>query len=96
MACHALTENRIGPRHCGVFGRRAGAAAGFDYSPAMRRPKIAWNEKTLDAFLLDPLKYLPGTAMVYAGVTDARDRADVIARLKSASAESPACARKPE
>lgn len=94
MACHSLTENRIGPRHCGVFGRRAGTVAGFDYSPAMRRSKIVWNEASLDAFLLDPMKYVPGTAMVYAGVPDARERADVIAWLKAARAGSAVCSPK--
>jgi cytochrome c len=91
MACHSLTENRIGPRHCGVFGRRAGAVPGFDYSPAMRHARISWNEKTLDGFLTDPMKYLPGTAMVFAGVPDRKERADVIAWLKEASAGSTIC-----
>lgn len=95
MACHALTENRIGPRHCGVFGRRAGSVGGFAYSPAMRRAKIVWVETSLDAFIRDPLNYLPGTAMVFAGVGDAQERADVIAWLKAASAKSAACAKAP-
>jgi cytochrome c len=77
-----------------VFGRRAGAVAGFDYSPAMRRAKIVWNKKSLDAFLINPMKYLPGTAMVYAGVPDAGERADVIAWLKAAGAGSGACSLK--
>lgn len=94
MACHSLTENRIGPRHCGVFGRSAGAVPGFDYSPALRRAKIIWDEKTLNAFLADPLKYLPGTAMVFAGVPDPKERADVIAWLKAASAGSAICSPK--
>jgi cytochrome c len=94
MACHSLTENRIGPRHCGVFGRRAGAVPAFDYSPAMRRAKITWNERSLDGFLTDPIKYLPGTAMVFAGVPDPQERADVIAWLKAAGAGSAACAPK--
>ena len=94
MACHSLTENRIGPRHCGVFGRRAGAVPGFDYSPALRRTKIIWDDKTLDAFLADPLQYLPGTAMVFAGVPDPQERADVIAWLKAAGAGSAACSPK--
>jgi cytochrome c len=91
MACHSLTENRIGPSHCGVFGRRAGTVAGFDYSPAMRRAKIVWSEKTLDRFLTDPMKYVPGTAMVFAGVPDGKERADVIAWLKEAGAGSTTC-----
>lgn len=91
MACHSLTENRIGPRHCGVFGRRAGTVPGFDYSPAMGRAKIVWSEKTLNGFLTDPMKYVPGTAMVFAGVPDPKERADVITWLKEASAGSTTC-----
>lgn len=93
MACHSLTENRAGPRHCGLFGRRAGTVAGFDYSPAMRRSQIVWNEQTLDRFLADPLKALPGTAMIYAGVTDRQERADLIAWLKEATTSRTTCPR---
>jgi cytochrome c len=91
MACHALTENRIGPRHCGVVGRRAGSLRDFDYSPAMRGAKIVWTEKTLDAFLADPQKFLPGTAMIFSGVPARSDRADLIAWLATARPGSPLC-----
>jgi cytochrome c len=83
LACHSLEYNRTGPRHCGLFGRRAGAEPGFEeYSPAMKRSKLVWNEKTLDRFLANPLKAVPGTTMTYAGVPDAQERADLIAYLK--------------
>ena len=84
LACHALEYDRVGPRHCGLFGRRAGSVKGFAYSEAMRRSKIVWNEKTLDRFLANPPKAVPGTAMTYAGVPDATERADLIAYLKQA------------
>ena len=84
LACHALEYDRVGPRHCGLFGRRAGSVPGFAYSDAMKRSKIVWNEKTLDRFLGNPLKTVPGTAMTYAGVPDATERADLIAYLKQA------------
>ena len=84
LACHALEYDRVGPRHCGLFGRRAGSVPGFDYSPAMKRSKIVWNEKSLDRFLANPLKVVPGTKMTYAGVPDAKERADLIAYLKQA------------
>ena len=58
-ACHALAYDRTGPRHCGLFGRRAGSVQGFAYSPAMQRSKIVWNEETLDRFLASPLTYVP-------------------------------------
>ncbi len=92
LACHALAYDRTGPRHCGLFGRRAGTVKGFAYSEAMKRAKIVWNEKTLDRFLADPLKTVPGTAMGYAGVTDRKERADLIAYLKQAN-ESPQCGK---
>lgn len=85
LACHALAYDRTGPRHCGLFGRRAGSIKGFAYSEAMKRSRILWNEKTLDHFLANPLKAMPGTAMGYAGVTDRTERADLIAYLKQAN-----------
>ncbi len=91
-ACHALTYDRVGPRHCGLLGRRAGSVPGFDYSPAMKKSSIVWTEKTLDRFLTKPLAMVPGTAMTYAGVPEASDRADLIAYLKAANAGAP-CGR---
>lgn len=93
LACHALATDRVGPRHCGLFGRRAGSVPGFDYTPAMKKANIVWDEKTLDLFLTNPLKRVPGTAMTYAGVPDPQDRSDLIAYLKAAN-HSAACAKK--
>lgn len=86
LGCHALEFNRTGPKHCGLIGRRAAAVAGYEYTPAMRNSKLVWNEKNLDRFLADPLKIVPGTTMTYAGVPDAKERADLIAYLKQESA----------
>jgi cytochrome c len=90
LACHALASDRVGPRHCGLLGRRAGSVPGFVYSPAMKNAHITWDEKTLDLFLAHPLKVVPGTAMTYDGVPDAQDRADLIAYLRQAG-DGPAC-----
>ena len=84
LACHALQYDRTGPRHCGLFGRKAGSVPGFDYSEAMKRSGIVWNAATLDRFLADPLGTVPGTTMGYAGIADARERADLIAYLGQA------------
>jgi len=84
LACHALAYDRVGPRHCGLIGRRAGSVQGFAYSEAMQQSGIVWNAKTLDRFLADPPGEVPGTTMTYAGVADARDRADLIAYLARA------------
>ncbi|MGE0873662.1 MAG: cytochrome c family protein [Burkholderiales bacterium] len=90
LACHALAYDRVGPRHCGLIGRRAGTVPGFAYSEAMRQSGIVWSAKTMDRFLADPSGVVPGTTMTYAGVPDARDRADLIAYLARAG-RSPEC-----
>lgn len=89
-ACHALAQNRVGPRHCGLIGRTSGSVPGFDYSPAMKGAHIVWNAQTLDRFLAGPLKMVPGTTMTYAGISDAGERADLIAYLREAG-RSPEC-----
>lgn len=82
QACHALAFDRVGPRHCGLFGRPAGSVPGFAYSTAMKNAQLTWNAKTLDRFLTNPLKVVPGSSMTYDGVADAAERADLIAYLQ--------------
>jgi cytochrome c len=80
MGCHSIEADRIGPRHRGLIGRRAGAIEGFDYSPALRSARLIWDATTLDRWLSDPEATIPGQRMNYR-VSDARDRADLIAYL---------------
>lgn len=82
LACHALAYDRTGPRHCGLFGRRAGSVNGYAYSEAMKKSKITWNAQTLERFLANPMKTIPGTSMGYAGIADAKERRDLIAYLQ--------------
>lgn len=91
LACHSLTRNRTGPKHCGLLGRPAGSVDGFDYSPALRESGIVWDVAALEAFLADPLAVVPETTMGYDGVKDARERADLIAFLAAATPDSPLC-----
>lgn len=90
LACHALAYNRVGPKHCGLLGRRAGSVPGFEYSQAMKQSGITWDKKTLDRFLAAPLKAVPGTTMTYAGIPDRQERADLIAYLRHVD-QTPAC-----
>ena len=57
--CHSLDKNDVGPRHRGVFGRKAGSLADFDYSPALKGAGFVWDEATLDKWLTDPQAFLP-------------------------------------
>jgi len=91
-ACHAIEGNRTGPQHCGLFGRRAGTAPGYDgYSPAMRASGIVWDARTLDRFLAAPTDVVRGTTMGYAGIHDPRERADLIAWLRDAARPGGRC-----
>jgi cytochrome c len=73
----------VGPGLKGVVGRKAGTQPDFTYSTAMAKSGLTWDDRTLDAFLADPRTALPGTAMAFPGVEDAKDRADLIAYLKT-------------
>jgi cytochrome c len=82
IGCHSIDENRVGPAHRGVFGRKAGAVDGYDYSPALKKAKVVWNEKTLDRWLSNPEATIPGQKMGFS-VPAANDRADLIEYLRS-------------
>jgi cytochrome c len=60
------------------------SAAAYDYSPALRNSAVRWDEASLNVWLADPEKFIPGQRMGYA-VSDARDRGDLIAYLRSVS-----------
>lgn len=84
-SCHAIEpgKNGIGPSLAGVFGRKAASAPGFNYSDALKKTDITWNDATLDKWLQAPMKMVPGTRMVFGGITDAGQRKQLVAYLKS-------------
>lgn len=82
--CHSLDENRVGPAHRGVFGRKAGSALDYGYSSALTASTVVWSEETLDRWLTNPEKLIPGQKMSVS-VAKAADRQDLIAYLKSQS-----------
>lgn len=86
-ACHSVDQNRLGPKHRGVYGRTAGGVEDYDYSPALGDSGIVWDAATLDEWLAGPTTMVPGTRMGLA-LSDEQDRRDVIAYLKSVSAQS--------
>lgn len=78
--CHSVSADRVGPRHAGVFGRRVGQVSGYAYSAALRSSHIVWTAENLDKWLMNPEALIPGQRMGY-GLSDAQDRADIIAYL---------------
>mgnify|MGYP003384856705 CR=1 FL=1 len=85
LACHVVTQgqNRVGPSLYGIVGRPAGSIPGFAYSAANKNSGIVWTEDVMFAYLKNPQTYIPGTKMVFPGLPAGKDRADVIAYLKS-------------
>ena len=79
-ACHSVDANRVGPLHQGLLGRQAGSAPGYAYSDALARSGLRWTAATLDAWLADPERLVPGQRMGYR-VELPQDRADLIAYL---------------
>jgi cytochrome c len=85
MACHSVQagQNKVGPSLAGILGRHSAEAPGFNYSPALREANRTWDAATLDTYLTDPRSYIPGARMIYAGLKDAKLRADLIAYLST-------------
>ena len=82
--CHALDQNRVGPRLAGVYGRKSGTVPGFPYSTQLKDAGIVWDERSLDAWLTDPDALVPGNAMSFH-VAKSEERRDLIEFLKASS-----------
>jgi cytochrome c len=82
--CHALEQNREGPRLAGVYGRASGTVPDFPYSSAVKQAHIVWDDKSLAQWLADPDTLVPGNDMAFH-VAKPDERRDLIAFLKAGS-----------
>jgi cytochrome c len=83
--CHSVAagQNRIGPTLFGVVGRPAGSVPGFNYTADHKKLGVTWDAATLDKHLTNPRAMVPDTSMVYAGLKDDAERANLVAYLET-------------
>lgn len=90
-ACHGLTPEaepgKIGPTLHGVIGRHAGSVTGYSYSDAVAKSGITWTVEQIDKWLQRPSDFLPGNKMVFVGIQNPQDRANIIAYIQQETAK---------
>jgi len=82
--CHSNTKGapaRIGPNLWAISGRKAGTQGDFSYSAALKAANITWTDANLDKWTAGPAAMVPGNRMAFAGISSAKDRADLVAYL---------------
>jgi cytochrome c len=79
-------KNGVGPALYGAFGRKAAQAPGFAYSDNLKASGLVWTPEKLNQWIQKPASVVPGVKMVLAPVNQPQDRADIIAFLKTRSA----------
>ncbi|MGA5587328.1 c-type cytochrome [Pseudomonas siliginis] len=88
--CHQVGESArsgFGPQLNGIVGRAAGTSANYVYSDAMKNSGITWDRATLKAYLKDPKGVVPGTRMIFWGLSDEEKLNNLLAYLQRFSAE---------
>jgi cytochrome c len=84
LACHAIGEgakNKVGPVLNGIDGRKSGTAEGYSYSDANKNSGITWNKEQFLDYIKDPRAKIPGTKMIFAGIKNETEAANLWAYL---------------
>ncbi|MBV4488467.1 cytochrome c family protein [Pseudomonas sp. SWRI153] len=90
--CHQVGESArsgFGPQLNGIIGRAAGTSPDYVYSDAMKNSGITWDRETLKAYLEDPKGVVPGTRMIFWGLSDEEKLNNLLAYLQTFSPQSP-------
>lgn len=92
-SCHSFNEggrSGVGPNLYGIVGANHAHVAGFNYSNANKAlADKPWTDELINQFIAAPARAMPGTRMAFAGLSNAGQRADIIAYLRSISPRAP-------
>ena len=85
LPCHSIgpdAKNKVGPELNGIDGRKSGTAEGYNYTEANKTSGITWNEAEFKDYIKDPRAKIKGTKMVFAGIKNETEVANLWAYLK--------------
>jgi cytochrome c len=83
--CHSVgtdAQNKLGPVLNGLDGRKSGSIEGYSYTEANKNSGITWSDATFSEYIIDPRAKIPGTKMIFPGIKNEKERADLWAYLK--------------
>ena len=90
LPCHSIgddAQNKIGPELNGIDGRHSGSVPDFSYSDANKNSGIVWNEAEFKDYIKDPRAKVPGTKMIFAGIKNEQEIADLWAYVSQFNAD---------
>jgi len=86
VVCHSIEKGgplRVAPNLWGIVGDKKARYPWYGYSEALETAGGTWTPKDLNAYLADPVGYLPGTSKTLIGISDPAERAELIAYLET-------------
>ena len=85
LLCHTAEggKNKVGPSLFRIVGRKSASLPDYTYSDAMKNFNHTWTPQTLETYLADPHAVVPGTKMIFPGIKDAAERANLFAYLET-------------
>jgi cytochrome c len=90
LPCHAVgpeARNKVGPLLNGLDGRKSGTIEGYSYTDANKSSNITWGDESFKEYIKDPRAKIPGTKMIFAGIKNDKEIADLWAFLKQYDAK---------